>query len=84
MKKTRFTEAQIFNILKEYDAGRNILEVAREHGISKATIYNWKAKYGGIFVSGSVLADSFVLLIRHIAKRQIVGSNGVGSVDGDE
>lgn len=48
MKKTRFTEAQIFSILKEYDAGKNILDVAREHGISKATIYNWKAKYGGM------------------------------------
>lgn len=48
MKKTRFTEAQIFSILKEYDAGKNILEVAREHGVSKATIYNWKARYGGM------------------------------------
>ncbi len=48
MKKTRFTEAQIFSILKEYDAGKNILDVAREHGVSKATIYNWKAKYGGM------------------------------------
>jgi putative transposase len=48
MKKTRFTEAQIFNILKEYDAGKNVLDVAREHGVSKATIYNWKAKYGGM------------------------------------
>lgn len=48
MRKTRFTEAQIFSILKEYDAGKNILDVAREHGVSKATIYNWKAKYGGM------------------------------------
>lgn len=43
MKKTRFTEAQIFGILKEFDVGKNIQELAREHGISKATIYNWKA-----------------------------------------
>ncbi len=48
MKKTRFTEAQIFNILKEFDAGKNILDLAREHGISKQTIYNWKSKYGGM------------------------------------
>jgi putative transposase len=48
MKKTRFTEAQIISILKEYDAGKNVLDVAREHGISKATIYNWKARYGGM------------------------------------
>jgi putative transposase len=42
MKKTRFTESQIFSILKEYDGGKNIQEVSREHGVSKATIYNWK------------------------------------------
>lgn len=51
MKKTRFTEGQIFSILKEFDAGKNIQELAREHGISKATIYNWKAKYGGMEMS---------------------------------
>lgn len=48
MKRTRFTEVQIFNILKEFDAGKNIQDIAREQGISKATIYNWKAKYGGM------------------------------------
>lgn len=51
MRKARFTEVQIFNILKEFDAGRHIQELAREHGISKATIYNWKAKYGGLEVN---------------------------------
>ena len=51
MKKTRFTEAQIFAILKEYDAGRNAQELSREHGISKATLYNWKAKFGGMELS---------------------------------
>lgn len=48
MKKKRFTESQIFSILKEFDAGKNIQELSREHGVSKATIYNWKAKYGGM------------------------------------
>jgi putative transposase len=48
MKKKRFTEAQIFNILKEFDAGKNIQELCREHAVSKGTIYNWKAKYGGM------------------------------------
>lgn len=48
MKKNRFTESQIFSILKEFDAGKNIQELARTHGVSKATIYNWKAKYGGM------------------------------------
>lgn len=44
----RFTETQIFSILKEFDAGKNIQEISREHGVSKATIYNWKSKYGGM------------------------------------
>jgi putative transposase len=48
MKKKRFTETQIFSILKEFDAGKNIQELSREQGVSKATIYNWKAKYGGM------------------------------------
>jgi putative transposase len=48
MKKKRFTETQIFSILKEFEAGKNIQDISREHGVSKATIYNWKAKYGGM------------------------------------
>ena len=48
MKKKRFTETQIFSILKEFDAGKNIQDISRENGVSKATIYNWKAKYGGM------------------------------------
>jgi putative transposase len=51
MKKGRFTEAQIFGILKEFDAGKNIQELSREHGVSKATIYNWKAKFGGMEIN---------------------------------
>lgn len=51
MKKKRFTETQIFSILKEFDAGKNIQEISREHGVSKATIYNWKSKYGGMEMS---------------------------------
>lgn len=51
MKKTRFTETQIVSILKQQEAGRTIKELAREHGISDATFYNWKAKYGGMEAS---------------------------------
>ena len=51
MKKKRFTETQIYSILKEFDAGKNIQEISREQGVSKATIYNWKAKYGGMEAS---------------------------------
>jgi putative transposase len=48
MKKQRFTETQIVSILKQYDGGREALEVCREYGISKATLYNWRKKYSGM------------------------------------
>ena len=51
MKKTRFTETQIVSIIKQNEAGRTAKELAREHGISEATLYNWKAKYGGMEAS---------------------------------
>ena len=51
MKKSRFTESQIFSILKEVDAGMKVETVCRKHGISNATYYNWKSKYGGIDTS---------------------------------
>ena len=51
MKKGRFTEEQIIGILKQHEAGRKVPELARENGISAATIYTWKSKYGGMEVS---------------------------------
>jgi putative transposase len=51
MKKTRFTETQIVSILKQHEAGRTVKDLAREHGISDATFYNWKAKFGGMEAS---------------------------------
>lgn len=51
MKKSRFTESQIINILKEGDSGMKIEELCRKHGISNATYYNWKSKYGGMEAS---------------------------------
>ena len=51
MKKSRFTETEIIKVLKEVEAGRQVKEVCREYGISDATYYTWKAKYGGMEAS---------------------------------
>ena len=51
MKKSRYTETPIVKILKEVEGGRLIKEVCREYGISDATYYNWKSKYGGMEAS---------------------------------
>jgi putative transposase len=51
MKKQRFTEEQIIAVLKEQEAGAKAADLCRKHGISEATFYNWKAKYGGMEVS---------------------------------
>lgn len=51
MRKSRFTETQIVKILKEVEGGRQVKEICREYGVSDATYYNWKAKYGGMEAS---------------------------------
>jgi len=51
MKRSRFTESQIVKILQEVEGGRMVKDVCREYGMSDATYYNWKAKYGGMKVS---------------------------------
>lgn len=51
MKKSRFSEEQIIGILKQQESGRPTAEVCREAGISSATFYAWKAKFGGMSVS---------------------------------
>ena len=51
MKRSRFSEEQIIGILKEQEAGAATADVCRRHGISSATFYKWKAKYGGLAVS---------------------------------
>jgi putative transposase len=51
MKRSRFSETQVVAILKEGEAGRAVADICREHGISNATYYQWKSKYGGMDAS---------------------------------
>jgi putative transposase len=51
MKRSRFSETQIVSILKEADGGAKVKDLCRKHGISDATYYNWKSKYGGMDAS---------------------------------
>jgi len=50
MKRKRFTEEQIIGVLKEHEVGAKTSDPCRKHGISEATFYNWKSKYGGMDV----------------------------------
>ena len=51
MKRKRFSEEQIIAVLREHDAGAKAADLARKYGVSEATLYNWKSKYGGLDVS---------------------------------
>ena len=51
MKRSRFTEEQIIGILKEHEAGVSVSDLCRKHGVSDASIYKWKARFGGMDVS---------------------------------
>lgn len=71
MKKSRFSEEQIIAVLREQDSGMKTADVCRKHGISSATLYAWKAKYGGMDVSQArklkVLEDENARLKRLLA-----------------
>ena len=88
MKASRFSEERIIGILREQEAGAKTAEVCRRHGISDATFYKWKAKYGGLEVSEAkrlkaledenrrlkkLLAES---MLDNAALKDILGKNG--------
>ena len=51
MRKSKFSESQIVSFLKETEAGRKVSEICRDHGVSTATFYQWRSKYGGMEAS---------------------------------
>jgi putative transposase len=58
MKRKRFTEEQIIGILNEHDLGAKTADLCRKHGISEATFYNWKSKFGRMDVSEAKAAEA--------------------------
>jgi len=75
MKRSRFTEEQIIGILREQEAGAATGDVCRRHGISNATFYKWKSKYGGLDVSEArrlkVLEDENAKLKKLLAEAML-------------
>ena len=75
MKRSRFSEEQIIGILREHEAGMPTAELCRKHGISSATLYKWKAKFGGLDVSDArrlkTLADENAKLKKLLAETML-------------
>jgi putative transposase len=78
MKRSRFKEEQIIGILREQEAGAKAADLCRKYGMSEATLYNWKAKYGGMEVSDArrlkALEDENAKLKKRQARRRAVGT----------
>lgn len=75
MKKKRFTEEQIIGILREQEAGAKVADLARKYAVSEATLYNWKAKFGGMDASEAkrlkALGDENAKLKRLLADQML-------------
>lgn len=75
MKRKRFTEEQIIGVLREQEAGAKVADLCRRHGISDATFYNWKARFGGMDVSDAkrlkALEDENVKLKKLLAEQML-------------
>ena len=75
MKRSRFTEEQIIAVLREQEAGEKTADVCRRHGVSEATFYKWKARYGGMEVSDArrlrVLEDENAKLKKLLAEAML-------------
>ena len=88
MKRSRFTDEQIIGVLKEHEAGAKVADLCRKHGMSDATLYSWKSKYGGMDISEvkrlrgledensklkRLLADA---MLDNAALKDLLGKNG--------
>jgi putative transposase len=75
MKRSRFTEEQIIGILKEHEVGVSVADLSRKHGVSDASIYKWKARFGGMDVSEAkrlrALEDENAKLKRMLAEAML-------------
>ncbi len=75
MKRSRFTQEQLIGVLKEHQAGAAVADLCRKHGISDATFYTWRSKYGGMEVSDAkrlkVLEDENARLKRLLAESML-------------
>ncbi|MGB7598875.1 MAG: transposase, partial [Candidatus Sulfotelmatobacter sp.] len=84
MKRARFTEEQIIGVLNEHEAGAKTADLARKHGVSEGTLYNWKAKYGGMDASEAKrlkqLEDENAKLKKLLAEQMLDAAAMIGSI----